>query len=542
LRIMRRTLPLGAALAIAALAAACQDASQPVSPSAPSAATQLQPSFGVAQQADQVMPGRILARLKDGADPATVGRAHGLSLDHVARGFVMFRGAVGNERALAARLGTDAQVVWAEPDYIRHISTVDPRLWAFYNPGGRTIKYTSGRNKGQVVSSFLSTDDADEDNPENPNDNTYAAGGVNDTIASIDTGVDFTHPEFLPGHLIAGYDYYDNDSDPTDTEGHGTHTTGTMIGQNVGVAGVSGAAPHVWVIVYRVCGSIGCPTDAIVSAIRAAADAGVVAMNLSLGGSGESQAEKDAIVYATGKNALVIAAAGNDGTSTISCPACDQNAISVGATNWQDGLTYYTNWGSGLDIVAPGGQMYSNTTEESGIYSSVPGGYAYYQGTSMATPQVTGTAAVVASMTGKRGAALRSQILDNADDLGSKGYDTQFGNGRLNTYNAVTTGGSAPPPPPPPPPSLSASFTYSCSGLDCSFDGSGSTGDITSWDWIFGNDGSASDSPTVNHTFSGKGSYDVTLTVGDGNGGTKQASHTISCTQKGKKAGNVHCN
>ncbi|MCG6955375.1 MAG: hypothetical protein LJF04_05220, partial [Gemmatimonadetes bacterium] len=83
---MRRTLPLGVALTMAALAAACQDASQPVTPSNPSQATQIQPSFGVAQQAEQVMPGRILARLKDGADPATVGRAHGLSLDRVTRG------------------------------------------------------------------------------------------------------------------------------------------------------------------------------------------------------------------------------------------------------------------------------------------------------------------------------------------------------------------------------------------------------------------------------------------------------------------------
>ncbi|MGD8322305.1 MAG: S8 family serine peptidase, partial [Gemmatimonadota bacterium] len=268
-------------------------------------------------------------------------------------------------------------------------------------------------------------------------------------------------------------------------------------------------------------------------AIRAATDDGVVAMNMSLGGSSESQAEKDAIAYATTNNALVIASAGNDGTSTVSCPACDPNAISVAATNWQDGLSYYSNWGNGLDISAPGGEMYSNTTEESGIYSSVPGGYAYYQGTSMAAPQVTGTAAVVASVDGLTGAALRSQIETTADDLGAAGYDTEFGHGRLNTYRAVTgstlnEGGS---PPPPPPAGLAASFTYSCSGLDCLFDGSGSTGSITSYAWDFG-DGGTGSGATLSHTFGGSGSFDVTLTVSDGTG-TASATQTVTCQQRG---------
>ncbi len=524
---MRRIVPLGA-LAVAAVLTACQDAGQLAAPSTSAVAPQLQPSLSVSQKPEAVMPGLVLARLKEGADPAAMGRAHGAAVQRATRHFVVFRGAAGNERALAARMKADPQVVWAEPDYIRQPSTIDPRLWAFYNPGGLTIDYTRGRNKGQPVAGYASTNDADEDNVEG-----YAAGGAADTIASIDTGVDFTHPEFLPGHLIAGWDYYDNDADPTDTEGHGTHTTGTMIGQNVGVAGVSGAAPDVWVIVYRVCGSAGCPTDAIVSAIYAASDAGVVAMNLSLGGSSESQAEADAIAYATSHNALVIASAGNGGTSTVECPACDPNAISVAASNWQDGLAYYSNWGSGLDITAPGGEMYSNTTEESGIYSSIPGGYAYYQGTSMAAPQVTGTAAIVASVDGLRGSALRSRILGTTDDLGAAGYDTQFGYGRLNSYRAVTNttldetggggGGGA---------TLAASFTYSCSGTSCSFDGSASTGDVTGWGWAFG-DGGTGSGATVSHTYAGAGTYPVILTVSDGSG-TNSASQTVSCSLRGK--------
>jgi serine protease len=191
--------------------------------------------------------------------------------------------------------------------------------------------------------------------------------------------------------------------------------------------------------VQRVCGRRGCPTSAIVSAIRAAADFGVVAMNLSLGGSSESQAEKDAIAYATGKSALVIASAGNNGTGTVSCPACDVNAISVAATMWRDQLASYSNFGPGLDISAPGGNCYSNTTPEGCIYSAYRGGgFEWLQGTSMAAPQVTGTAAIVASKTNLRGAQLRARLLATADDLGAQGTDNTFGAGRVNSYRAVT--------------------------------------------------------------------------------------------------------
>ncbi|HJQ53755.1 MAG TPA: S8 family serine peptidase, partial [Gemmatimonadaceae bacterium] len=301
------------------------------------------------------------------------------------------------------------------------------------------MKYTRGKSSGSFISSsYASVADADEDNVEN-----YAAGGSPVVVGSIDTGVDFTHPEFKnpdgTSRLIAGRDWYSNDDDPSDTEDHGTHTTGTMAGNTVGIAGVSGAAPNVKVYVQRVCGKRGCPTTAIVNAIRAAADyPGLVAMNLSLGGTSISQSETDAISYATSKNVLVIASAGNAATTTVECPACDANAISVAATQWQDKLADYSNSGSGLDISAPGGNCYSNTTPEGCIYSSIRGGYGWMQGTSMAAPQVTGTAGIVASKTGLRGSALRSRIIGAADDLGSPGYDTTFGAGRLNSYRAVT--------------------------------------------------------------------------------------------------------
>lgn len=518
------------ALLLAPLALfACQDAIEPPTETTSDPAA---PLFNQTptQAAERVYPGRIVARLKQDADETAVATAHGLTVE--GRGlhdaFVLLRGAVGSERALAARLRGDDRVVWAEPDYLREPTAIDSRLWAFYNPGGLLIYYTTGRNKNKPVTSFASLEDADEDNVEG-----YAAGGSAVVIGSIDTGVDFAHPEFLTGQLIAGTDWYSGDTDPSDTDGHGTHTTGTMAGRSVGVAGVSGAGGNVRVYVQRVCGPLGCPTSAIANAIREAADqTGMVAMNLSLGGSSESDAEKQAIAYAVNtKGVLVIASAGNGGTGTVSCPACDPLAISVAASNWQDQLAYYSNWGSGLDITAPGGQMYSNTTEEAGIYSSyLGGGYAYLQGTSMAAPQVTGTAGIVASKAGLSGSALRTRLLDTTDDLGATGYDTYFGNGRLNSYRAVTnttldeggSGGGE---------TLTSSFTYSCGNTaTCTFDGSGSTA-ATSWDWTFG-DGGTAGTVTATHTFTAANSYTVTLVVGDGST-TATSSRTVTCAVKG---------
>jgi subtilisin family serine protease len=418
---------MAAAAATLALLAACSD-SAPLSPEIGGAPASL------SQATENVMEGEFIVRFASDADPAAVARENGLEVAqalHANREFVL-RGAAGNERARARLLQRDLRIVYAEPNYLRQPTTINPNLWAFRNPGGLNMKYTSGKSKGlPLPSSYASLLDADEDNVEN-----YAAGGGDVVVGSIDTGVDFTHAEFT-GRLIAGKDWYNNDNDPSDDEGHGTHTTGTMAGSTVGVAGVSGAAAHVKVYVQKVCGRRGCPTAAIVSAIYAAADyPGMVAMNLSLGGSSESQAEKDAIAYAASKNVLVIAAAGNDGVATVSCPACDPNSISVSATTWSDALAPYSNYGSGLDIAAPGGSCYSNTTSEGCIYSALKGGgYTWMQGTSMAAPQVTGTAAIVASVTGLRGAALRTRILSSAD---AKSDASRFGAGRLNSYRAVT--------------------------------------------------------------------------------------------------------
>jgi PKD repeat protein len=143
---------------------------------------------------------------------------------------------------------------------------------------------------------------------------------------------------------------------------------------------------------------------------------------------------------------------------------------------------------------------------------------------------------VVASVTGLTGSALRSRLLSTADDLGAAGYDTDFGAGRLNLRNALDgtmTGGNDPPPPAP----LAASFSFKCSGYDCAFDASASSGSPTSYAWTFGDTGTGS-GQKVSHTYPGDGSYTVTLEVSAG-GATDSTSDTVTCRKRGP---NVRCN
>lgn len=415
------------------LLAACSAGTTPDAP--PEDANLLRPALR-GTEAESVVPGELLVKFRDTRDVAARATAAGVELLRMVDddGLALVRVAAGSERAEATRLTNSGGVEYAEPNYLRQLHAINPLLWAFRNPGGLNMSFTSG-GTGPIPASYASLADKDEDAIEG-----FGAGGAAVVIGSLDSGVDLTHPEFT-GRLIAGQDWVTGDGNPSDEDGHGTHTTGTMAGTTVGVAGITGAGPNVRVHVQRVCGATGCPTSAIVNALNAARVVpGMVAVNMSLGGGSISTAERNAIQALTNAGILVIASAGNNGTAKVACPACDANAISVAATNWRDVRTGYSQYGSGLDISAPGGECFSNTTQEGCIYSAVSysttfGRYDFYQGTSMSAPQVTGAAAVVASKLGLRGAALRSRLLSTVDAVGSA---RNYGAGRLNVYRAVT--------------------------------------------------------------------------------------------------------
>ncbi len=232
------------------------------------------------------------------------------------------------------------------------------------------------------------------------------ATGSGTTIAVIDTGVDLDHPEFL-GRIVAGYDFVDDDSIADDGNGHGTHVAGTIAGANDGT-GITGVAYDAAIMPLRVLGNDGYGwTSDIISAVRWAADNGAHVINLSLGGSGYSQAMADAISYASGRGSVVVMAAGNSGGMAPEYPAAHaiDHGIAVGAVDSNRSFAGFSNRAGStqLDYVtAPG----VNT------YSAVPGGgYDTFNGTSMATPHVAGVAGLLKSHDGSLSASAIEDLL-----------------------------------------------------------------------------------------------------------------------------------
>ncbi|MBS3909193.1 MAG: S8 family serine peptidase [Actinobacteria bacterium] len=263
--------------------------------------------------------------------------------------------------------------------------------------------------------------------------------GNETVVAVVDSGVDYNHPD-LSTKVIKGYDYINNDNDPMDDHGHGTHVagiTGAITNNAQGVAGVSWGAK---LLAVKVLNSSGSGTDATVAnGIRYAADNNAKIINLSLGGYDYSSTMADAVVYAQGKGCLVVAAAGNGNTSNVLYPAGYQNVIGVSATRTDDGKASYSNYGWYVDVAAPGGN--ADGTASNGIASTYPGNqYVYMNGTSMAAPHVAGLAALIATVyPGKTGAQLGRTIQATVDDLGAAGRDDTFGYGRINAEKAVKT-------------------------------------------------------------------------------------------------------
>lgn len=208
-------------------------------------------------------------------------------------------------------------------------------------------------------------------------------------IAVVDTGVRAV-PD-LAGRLLPGYDFVNDDHNATDDEGHGTMTAGVLGANANNRSGVAGICWYCRILPVKVLDNngLGYYSD-IADGIRYAANHGADIINLSLGGSDDSVVLRDAVNYATGKGALVIAAAGNDGSAARHYPAAIGNVLAVGASTARDGRYSWSNYGaSWVDIAAPGCNPAQTTA----------GRVALFCGTSSATPFVSGVAALLASTT-----------------------------------------------------------------------------------------------------------------------------------------------
>jgi len=247
-------------------------------------------------------------------------------------------------------------------------------------------------------------------------------------VAVIDTGIDYTHLDLAANYVALGYDWVNNDNDPMDDHGHGTHCAGIIAGtlnNNIGIAGLA----QVQITAEKVLDSGGGGYwDWVASGIIHAADSGADIISMSLAGYGYSELVHEAVRYAYDAGVLVIAAAANDNTNMKAYPAGYDEVVAVSATDEYDNKASFSNWGDWIELAAPGVS----------IYSTVPWGYESWSGTSMAAPHVSGIAALVWSLYPEKTREwVRLWLRYTADDLGDPGFDIYYGYGRINARKAV---------------------------------------------------------------------------------------------------------
>jgi thermitase len=327
---------------------------------------------------------------------------------------------------VARRLNRSALVSYAEPNYILRTQATpnDPLFSQLYG------LHNTGQTGG--------TADADIDAPEGWDASGLGAfpatGGVK--VGIVDTGIDQTHPELsgkvancadaLGVTLIEGTCLDDNM--------HGTHVAGTIAAKANNATGVAGVAFNANLAICRAlktAAGTGLTSD-VAECINWVHSKGAKVISMSLGG-GDSTTLKNAVANAwkggAANGSVLVAAAGNDGNSTVNYPAGYPEVVSVAATDHRDARASFSNTNADVEVAAPGVD----------ILSTIPGGqYLRLSGTSMATPHASGVAAVLWQLfPGNTAAGIRSRLDAAVDDLGAAGRDQTFGFGRINLCKAA---------------------------------------------------------------------------------------------------------
>lgn len=346
----------------------------------------------------------------------------------------------------------------------------------------------------------------------------------NSKVCIMDTGYTLGHPD-LPNTGITGDDGYGSHNTgvwSNDGNGHGTHVAGTIAalgGNNTGVVGVNPSGQlglHI-VKVFNDQGSWAYGSD-LIKAIEQCQQAGANITSMSLGGSGSSIAERNAFSQSYQSGMLHIAAAGNAGNSFLSYPASYDAVVSVAAVNSSESKASFSQYNSQVEIAGPGVNV--NSTWNNNGYRSI-------SGTSMATPHVSGVAALVWGQFPQCSAERIRQVLNTtAKDKGQAGRDTSYGYGIVQAKAAVdylnANGCNGEPSVP------IANFSYSTDGLTVSFTNQSSRGNYT---WQFG-DGTSSNQANPTHSYSAAGTYQVSLTVSDENNRSNTATQQITVSEQ----------
>lgn len=338
----------------------------------------------------------------------------------------------------------------------------------------------------------------------------YSATGASVTVYVIDTGINYSHVEF-GGRAAKGVDEVTAGGSAADCNGHGTHVAGTVGGATYGVA------KNVSLVAVRVldCSGSGSTSGVIAGIDWVTANRKIPsAANMSLGG-GYSATLNQAVENSIAAGVVYAIAAGNSTADACTySPASAPNAITVGATDRNDAFASFSNYGSCVDLNAPGVSITSAWYTSNTATNTI-------SGTSMATPHVAGAAALYlqANPTATP-AQVTAALTSNATAASLSGLPAGTTDRLLYSAFISTAPSTAPP---------VASFTSSCNGLTCSFDGSGSTALASAtYSWTFG-DATSGTGRTTSHTYAAAGSYTVTLTVADANG-TSSTTRTVSPT------------
>lgn len=398
--------------------------------------------------------GRYLARFRTSAPepaPGTMNSYSGgrsVSIRRIGNSAFHLIDSGASDEATLSALSHHPDAIYVEPDF-EVSASVDPndsslgKLWGLKNTG------QSGGTYGADIAATLAWN--------------KTVGSRTVAVGIVDTGINYNHPDLAPNVWSAprpftvdlgggisvtcaagthGFNAINRTCDPFDDQGHGSHVAGTIGGagnNSVGIAGVNWVTSLIGLKFLSSTGS-GYTSDAILAInfarqlkAQLPTEANIRVLNNSWGGGGNSMALSDAIAEANTTDILFVAAAGNAGSNNAVTPSFPANynlpnVVSVAATDRNDLLASFSNYGTNVHLGAPGVAVYSTVLNNA---------YASYSGTSMATPHVSGAAALILSACSLTTSNLRTLLLNTTDSISSLSGKTQTG-GRLNVYKAIS--------------------------------------------------------------------------------------------------------
>jgi subtilisin family serine protease len=265
-------------------------------------------------------------------------------------------------------------------------------------------------------------------------------GSAETIIAIVDTGVDLLHPDLKNKILSAGRDFVNDDFDATDDNGHGTFVAGIAAAETENNEGIAGVAWNCEILPVKVIAADGTGFyDELIEGIIWAADNGAQVINLSLGGDVDADVLREAVKYAHDKGVVVAAAAGNEGAAVLYPAAYDTYCLAVAASDYNDTRPSWSNFGSQVDVAAPGLDILSAVPTWYWEPGELP--YAFSGGTSAASPHVAGLAGLIKGLKPWLTVDdVMNVIRYSADDINSSedpGKDDYVGYGRINMEKAL---------------------------------------------------------------------------------------------------------